>query len=123
MGHKEIPRHSRDSRVLNLENISAERDNSPSCLSMLTPFILRQRRCFTLHPVSTDLHLAAELGKTLLARNHELEQALQQMYSTNHEQLLEIEVRNAAGASRHHSTHTRSRPATCVDAFSPLGCR
>ncbi|XP_033998584.1 cerebellar degeneration-related protein 2 isoform X1 [Trematomus bernacchii] len=38
-----------------------------------------------------DLHLAAELGKTLLERNHELEQALQQMYSTNQEQLLEIE--------------------------------
>nr|XP_046271138.1 cerebellar degeneration-related protein 2 isoform X2 [Scatophagus argus]XP_046271139.1 cerebellar degeneration-related protein 2 isoform X2 [Scatophagus argus] len=38
-----------------------------------------------------DLHLAAELGKTLLDRNHELEQALQQMYSTNQEQLLEIE--------------------------------
>ncbi|XP_060882679.1 cerebellar degeneration-related protein 2 [Labrus mixtus] len=38
-----------------------------------------------------DLHLAAELGKTLLDRNHELEQALQQMYSTNHEQLQEIE--------------------------------
>ncbi|XP_059203120.1 cerebellar degeneration-related protein 2 [Centropristis striata] len=38
-----------------------------------------------------DLHLAAELGKTLLARNHELEQALQQMYSTNQEQLQEIE--------------------------------
>lgn len=38
--------------------------------------------------------MAAELGKTLLDRNHELEQALQQMYSTNHEQLLEIEVIN-----------------------------
>ncbi|CAM4419451.1 unnamed protein product [Leuciscus chuanchicus] len=38
-----------------------------------------------------DLHLAAELGKTLLDRNHELEQGLQQMYSTNHEQLHEIE--------------------------------
>uniref|UniRef100_H3DKU4 Cerebellar deration related protein 2 n=1 Tax=Tetraodon nigroviridis TaxID=99883 RepID=H3DKU4_TETNG len=38
-----------------------------------------------------DLHLAAELGKTLLDRNRELEQALQQMYATNHEQLLEIE--------------------------------
>ncbi|KAM9780046.1 LOW QUALITY PROTEIN: cerebellar degeneration-related protein 2 [Neosynchiropus ocellatus] len=38
-----------------------------------------------------DLHLAAELGKTLLDRNHELEQALRQMYSTNHEQLQEIE--------------------------------
>lgn len=42
----------------------------------------------------TDLHLAAALGKTLLDRNHELEQALQQMYSTNQEQLLEIEVIN-----------------------------
>ncbi|XP_051243506.1 cerebellar degeneration-related protein 2 isoform X2 [Dicentrarchus labrax] len=38
-----------------------------------------------------DLHLAAELGKSLLDRNHELEQALQQMYSTNQEQLQEIE--------------------------------
>ncbi|XP_051995379.1 cerebellar degeneration-related protein 2 [Xyrauchen texanus] len=38
-----------------------------------------------------DLHLAAELGKTLLDRNHELEQGLQQMYSTNKEQLQEIE--------------------------------
>ncbi|KAM9844192.1 cerebellar degeneration-related protein 2 [Aulostomus maculatus] len=38
-----------------------------------------------------DLHLAAELGKTLLDRNHELEQALQEMYSTNEEQLQEIE--------------------------------
>ncbi|XP_018526162.1 cerebellar degeneration-related protein 2 [Lates calcarifer] len=38
-----------------------------------------------------DLHLAAELGKTLLDRNHDLEQALQQMYSTNQEQLQEIE--------------------------------
>lgn len=44
--------------------------------------------------VLTDLHLAAELGKTLLDRNHELEQALQQMYSTNQEQLQEIEVIN-----------------------------
>lgn len=41
-----------------------------------------------------DLHLAAELGKTLLDRNHDLEQALQQMYSTNQDQLQEIEVRN-----------------------------
>uniref|UniRef100_A0A3Q0T1C8 Cerebellar degeneration-related protein 2a n=1 Tax=Amphilophus citrinellus TaxID=61819 RepID=A0A3Q0T1C8_AMPCI len=38
-----------------------------------------------------DLHLAAELGKTLLERNHDLEQALQEMYSTNQEQLQEIE--------------------------------
>lgn len=39
-----------------------------------------------------DLHLAAELGKTLLDRNTELEESLQQMYATNQEQLQEIEV-------------------------------
>ncbi|KAJ3607392.1 hypothetical protein NHX12_024443 [Muraenolepis orangiensis] len=38
-----------------------------------------------------DLHLAAELGKTLLDRNKELELGLQQMYSTNREQVQEIE--------------------------------
>ncbi|XP_066522372.1 cerebellar degeneration-related protein 2 [Hoplias malabaricus] len=38
-----------------------------------------------------DLHLAAELGKTLLERNHDLEQALQQMYATNQEQRQELE--------------------------------
>ncbi|MEQ2233638.1 hypothetical protein ILYODFUR_023828 [Ilyodon furcidens] len=40
-----------------------------------------------------DLHLAAELGKTLLERNKELEDSLQQMYITNEEQGQEIEVR------------------------------
>ncbi|XP_006892702.1 PREDICTED: cerebellar degeneration-related protein 2 [Elephantulus edwardii] len=38
-----------------------------------------------------DLQLAAELGKTLLDRNTELEESLQQMYTTNKEQLQEIE--------------------------------
>ncbi|XP_049645485.1 cerebellar degeneration-related protein 2 [Suncus etruscus] len=38
-----------------------------------------------------DLQLAAELGKTLLDRNTELEESLQQMYTTNQEQLQEIE--------------------------------
>nr|XP_033817407.1 cerebellar degeneration-related protein 2-like [Geotrypetes seraphini] len=38
-----------------------------------------------------DLHLAAELGKTLLERNKELEESLQQMYTTNEEQMQEIE--------------------------------
>ncbi|XP_072882703.1 cerebellar degeneration-related protein 2-like isoform X3 [Hemitrygon akajei] len=38
-----------------------------------------------------DLHLAAELGKTLLERNKELEDSLQQMYTTNQEQVQEIE--------------------------------
>ncbi|XP_062386902.1 cerebellar degeneration-related protein 2 [Sardina pilchardus] len=41
--------------------------------------------------LENDLHLAAELGKTLLDRNHELEQSLQQMYTNNQEQLQEIE--------------------------------
>lgn len=50
------------------------------------------RVCVCVCVRGTDLHLAAELGKTLLDRNHELEQGLQQMYSTNHEQLQEIEV-------------------------------
>lgn len=45
-----------------------------------------------------DLHLAAELGKTLLERNKELEESLQQMYSTNEEQVQEIEVRALAPA-------------------------
>lgn len=39
------------------------------------------------------MHLAAELGKTLLERNKELEESLQQMYATNEEQVQEIEVR------------------------------
>lgn len=39
-----------------------------------------------------DLHLAAELGKTLLERNKELEDSLQQMYINNEEQVHEIEV-------------------------------
>ncbi|XP_051925683.1 cerebellar degeneration-related protein 2-like [Hippocampus zosterae] len=38
-----------------------------------------------------DLQLAAELGKSLLEKNRELEQSLQQMYSTNQEQVQEIE--------------------------------
>lgn len=38
------------------------------------------------------MHLAAELGKTLLERNKELEDSLQQMYATNEEQVQEIEV-------------------------------
>ncbi|XP_061567001.1 cerebellar degeneration-related protein 2-like [Cololabis saira] len=38
-----------------------------------------------------DLHLAAELGKTLLERNKELEDSLQQMYINNDEQVHEIE--------------------------------
>lgn len=61
--------------------------------------------------VCTDLHLAAELGKTLLDRNHDLEQALQQMYSTNQEQLQEIEVK--------HVVLKSNSPSSCVSHFSP----
>lgn len=42
-----------------------------------------------------DLHLAAELGKTLLERNKELEDSLQQMYINNEEQVQEIEVQSS----------------------------
>ncbi|XP_048847557.1 cerebellar degeneration-related protein 2-like [Brienomyrus brachyistius] len=38
-----------------------------------------------------DLYLAAELGKTLLERNREMEDSLQEMYLTNEEQVREIE--------------------------------
>lgn len=50
---------------------------------------------FTSVPLSwllLDLHLAAELGKTLLERNKELEDSLQQMYINNEEQVQEIDV-------------------------------
>lgn len=47
---------------------------------------------FPISAFSLDLHLAAELGKTLLERNKELEDSLQQMYITNEEQVQEIEV-------------------------------
>ncbi|XP_075033979.1 cerebellar degeneration-related protein 2-like [Mixophyes fleayi] len=43
------------------------------------------------HDLEQDLHLAAELGKTLLERNKELEVSLQQMYLSNEEQVQEIE--------------------------------
>lgn len=61
---------------------------------------------YTFSSACTDLHLAAELGKTLLDRNHELEQALQQMYSTNRDQLLEIEVIDVSEEVNPHSGFT-----------------
>ena len=56
----------------------------------------------------SDLHLAAELGKTLLERNKELEDSLQQMYATNEEQVQEIEVGTWSGGG------DRSCSATAV---------
>ncbi|KAK5616205.1 hypothetical protein CRENBAI_015679 [Crenichthys baileyi] len=64
---------------------------------MLTDIILEEdfekkgESWYNQQDLEDDLHLAAELGKTLLDRNHDLEEALQQMYSTNEEQLQEIE--------------------------------
>ncbi|MED6281145.1 hypothetical protein CHARACLAT_018197 [Characodon lateralis] len=64
---------------------------------MLTDIILEEdfekkgESWYNQQDLEDDLHLAAELGKTLLDRNHDLEQALQQVYSTNQEQLQEIE--------------------------------
>uniref|UniRef100_A0A3B5LNP8 Cerebellar degeneration-related protein 2a n=1 Tax=Xiphophorus couchianus TaxID=32473 RepID=A0A3B5LNP8_9TELE len=64
---------------------------------MLTDMILEEEfekkgdSWYNQQDLEDDLHLAAELGKTLLDRNHDLEQALQQMYSTNQDQLQEIE--------------------------------
>uniref|UniRef100_A0A8V5HDV1 Uncharacterized protein n=1 Tax=Melopsittacus undulatus TaxID=13146 RepID=A0A8V5HDV1_MELUD len=49
------------------------------------------RSCHFVLSCLLDLHLAAELGKTLLERNKELEDSLQQMYATNEEQVQEIE--------------------------------
>ncbi|KAK1793805.1 hypothetical protein P4O66_001430 [Electrophorus voltai] len=46
---------------------------------------------YDLQDLEHDLHLAAELGKNLLEKNNELEQSLQQMYATNHEQLQEMQ--------------------------------
>ena len=43
--------------------------------------------------LSTDLQLAAELGKTLLERNKELESSLKQQQAVIDDQAQEIEVR------------------------------
>lgn len=59
------------------------------------------------------MHLAAELGKTLLERNKELEASLQHMYATNEEQVQEIEVRPALCSTRAallHHLHPQSTP-------------
>lgn len=73
------PMHRNIDSIVALQLLSApRRKSSRSPLSLL------------LSP--PDLHLAAELGKTLLERNKELEDSLQQMYINNEEQVQEIEV-------------------------------
>ena len=59
-------------------------------------------------PLPPDLHLAAELGKTLLERNKELEDSLQQMYLTNEEQVQEIEVGPQTNSHIHRSVRLSS---------------
>ncbi|XP_067859629.1 cerebellar degeneration-related protein 2 [Heptranchias perlo] len=60
--------------------------------NIMEDFELREEEPWYQHQnMEHDLHLAAELGKTLLDRNTELEEALQQMYGTNQEQIQEIE--------------------------------
>lgn len=72
---------------MNAQNTYGSPLSSFSCSLLLPPSA----------PPPLDLHLAAELGKTLLERNKELEESLQQMYSTNEEQVQEIEVRGHIG--------------------------
>lgn len=70
-------------------------------------------QCSPLLPPSAlppDLHLAAELGKTLLERNKELEASLQHMYATNEEQVQEIEVRPALRSHPGQPSCTVSTP-------------
>ncbi|XP_055994854.1 cerebellar degeneration-related protein 2 [Sorex fumeus] len=60
--------------------------------SLMEEFEVKEdERWYDPQDLQQDLQLAAELGKTLLDRNTELEESLQQMYATNQEQLREIE--------------------------------
>lgn len=65
-------------------------------------------------PPPPDLHLAAELGKTLLERNKELEESLQQMYATNEEQVQEIEVRGLGSAPLPPPLKSLGPPPVCT---------
>lgn len=71
----------------------------------------------------SDLHLAAELGKTLLERNKELEDSLQQMYINNDEQVHEIEVRLSYTDSHMCNKNTTHpcRPLCQVDFYVMWG--
>uniref|UniRef100_A0A672Y448 Cerebellar degeneration-related protein 2-like n=1 Tax=Sphaeramia orbicularis TaxID=375764 RepID=A0A672Y448_9TELE len=51
----------------------------------------------------SDLHLAAELGKTLLERNKELEDSLQQMYINNEEQYLSKQLEMLREMNEQHA--------------------
>lgn len=62
----------------------------PNVVSLFHAALMSVPVSLSLRP--SDLHLAAELGKTLLERNKELEDALQQMYINNEDQVQEIEV-------------------------------
>nr|KAF6439622.1 hypothetical protein HJG63_000147 [Rousettus aegyptiacus] len=59
--------------------------------SLVEEFELEDEPWYDPRDLQQDLQLAAELGKTLLDRNTELEESLQQMCTTNQEQMQEIE--------------------------------
>uniref|UniRef100_UPI00358EE75E cerebellar degeneration-related protein 2 n=1 Tax=Myxine glutinosa TaxID=7769 RepID=UPI00358EE75E len=56
-----------------------------------------------------DLHLAAELGKSLLEKNQELEEAFHQQYQTNQDQAQKIQFLNqqleASREGRNHQVY------------------
>ncbi|TNN83385.1 Cerebellar degeneration-related protein 2-like [Liparis tanakae] len=62
------------------------------CAGRMEEFVTEEEEpWYDQRDLEQDLHLAAELGKTLLERNNELEDSLQQMYLNNEEQVQEIE--------------------------------
>ncbi|XP_056262097.1 cerebellar degeneration-related protein 2-like isoform X2 [Pseudoliparis swirei] len=62
------------------------------CAGRMEEFVTKEEEpWYDQRDLEQDLHLAAELGKTLLERNNELEDSLQQMYINNEEQVQEIE--------------------------------
>ncbi|CAG5897609.1 unnamed protein product [Menidia menidia] len=79
--------------VIDTNGCTLSGDECSGRMSELLPSATTLRPLKPLHSCSAtaDLHLAAELGKTLLERNKELEDSLQQMYINNEEQVQEIE--------------------------------
>lgn len=73
--------------------------------------------------VVLDLQLAAELGKTLLDRNTELEESLQQMHATNQEQLQEIEVMSEWERPRGGGAVLLDQSRPNSGPLSPVGLR
>ncbi|KAM9780486.1 LOW QUALITY PROTEIN: cerebellar degeneration-related protein 2-like [Neosynchiropus ocellatus] len=67
-------------------------DGAPEPSGAMDEFVTDEEEpWFDQRDLEQDLHLAAELGKTLLERNKDLEDSLQQMYINNEEQAQEME--------------------------------